>query len=148
MENIFDKETDTYCLKKIGNKHYMLFSSYLSINNEIVYIVNVYDITKVYNERDRQMQEILYADLIILAISSIFISIFSILLTKPIEKLNETSKKIATGNFNQRVKVKGNDEIGQLAESFNIMTKQIESKVNSLNLLIKQKNDFINRIYT
>lgn len=146
--NFFNKETENYFLKKIEDKNYMIFSSYWSINNEVIYIVNIYDITSIYQERDRQMKEIMYTDVIILIISSIFISIFSILLTMPINKLNQITKKIASGQFNERIEVKSKDEIGELANNFNMMSEQIENKINLLNISIKQKDDFINRIHT
>lgn len=147
IEELFNKETDNYCLRKMEDKHYMLFSSYWSINHEIIYLINIYDITSIYQERDRQMKEIVLADLVILVVSSIFISIFSVFLTRPIKKLNDTSKKIASGHFKERVKVSSQDEIGELAESFNRMAEQIENKIKSLNIAIQQKDDFINRIY-
>lgn len=144
IDDFSKKETESYVLKKIGDKQYMFFSSYWDINKEIIYTINIYDITEIYEERNRQLNEIMFADFIILAISSIFIVIFSTLFTKPIRQLNMTSKKISTGDFSQRVKIKSKDEVGELANSFNIMSEQIENKINSLNLSIKQKNDFIN----
>lgn len=144
IDKLFNEELDKYCLREIKNKNYMIFSSYLSINKEVIYIINIYDVTSIYEERSRQIKEIMYADIIILVISSFFISIFSIILTKPINKLNDMSKKISSGNFNERVDVKSNDEIGELANNFNLMAAEIENKINLLNLSIKQKDDFIN----
>ncbi len=143
LDKLFNKEIDQYYLKKIENKHYMIFSSYWSINSNNIYIVNIYDISSIYEERTRQLKEVMVADIIVIVISSIFISFFSKILTRPIEKLNEASKKISSGKFNERVNIKTNDEIGELANSFNIMAEEIENKINSLNLSIRQKNDFI-----
>lgn len=133
-----------YALREINNKHYMLFSSHWSINNNIIYIINAYDIDSIYEERDRQMKEIVFTDIIILVVSTIIISVFSLFVTKPISSLNKTSKKIAAGKFNERVNIKSKDEMGELANSFNIMAEQVENKINELNLQVKQKNDFIN----
>lgn len=143
MDKLFQKETDNYCLRKIKDKNYMLFSSYWSINNEVIYMINIYDITSIYEERERQMKEIMYADIVILVIASIFISVFSRFLTRPIEELNVASKKISSGKFKERVHVKTNDEVGELANSFNKMAEEIEHKINSLNLSIQAKDDFI-----
>ncbi len=85
----------------------------------------------------------MYTDFVVLAISSIVIAVFSKFLTKPIEELNNVTKKISSGDFKERVSVKANDEIGELANSFNKMAEEIENKINSLNLSIKQKDDFI-----
>lgn len=144
IDFLFNESSDKYCFRKVKDKNYMIFSYYLSINKVNLYIINIYDVTSIYQERNRQVKEIMYVDIIILLISSFFISIFSIFLTKPINKLNDMSKKISSGNFNERIDVKSNDEIGELANNFNIMADEIENKINLLNLSIKQKDDFIN----
>ncbi len=122
----------------------MLFTSNWNINNQVIYIVNAYDITDIYNEKDRQMSAILVTDIIIIVISSIVIFIFSMYITRPISILNKTTKKISAGKFNERVNIKSGDEIGELAKSFNMMSEQIENKINELNQQVIQKNDFIN----
>lgn len=143
VEELFNMDMDKRCLRAIEDKHYMLLSTCWSVNSQNIYIINIYDITYIYNQRDKQLKDILYADIIILAISSIFVAMFSAILNKPIKTLNETSKKIAIGKFNERVDIQSKDEIGELANSFNIMAEQIENKINSLNMLVKQKDDFI-----
>lgn len=45
--------------------------------------------------------------------------------TKPLETLKSVSEEIAHGNYNQLVKIDTKDEIGELAESFNIMIQDI-----------------------
>ncbi|MEZ4357331.1 MAG: ATP-binding protein [Eubacteriales bacterium] len=47
-------------------------------------------------------------------------------ITRPIIKLKKAAIDISTGNFNQRVKVSGRDEIAELAQAFNEMTKRLE----------------------
>ena len=141
--NMLDKEIDRYIMREIDGNNYMIFSSYYTVSNVSMYIVNFYDITSIYEERVRQLKDIMYTDIIVLAISSAVIAIFAKLLTKPIEELNNVTKKISSGKFNERVNVKSNDEIGELADSFNKMTEKIENQINSLELSIKQKDDFI-----
>ncbi len=45
--------------------------------------------------------------------------------TRPIERLAEASREVAAGNWQTQVEVGSQDEIGQLAESFNKMTRQL-----------------------
>jgi two-component system nitrogen regulation sensor histidine kinase NtrY len=45
--------------------------------------------------------------------------------TRPVEQLAHAAKEVAAGNWNARVKVSGEDELGQLADSFNRMTKEL-----------------------
>jgi two-component system, NtrC family, nitrogen regulation sensor histidine kinase NtrY len=46
-------------------------------------------------------------------------------ITRPVERLAEGAREVAGGNWNARVDVASSDELGQLAEAFNIMTRQI-----------------------
>jgi two-component system, NtrC family, nitrogen regulation sensor histidine kinase NtrY len=45
--------------------------------------------------------------------------------TRPVQKLVEGAREVAEGNWSARVDVRGRDEIGQLAKSFNQMTEQL-----------------------
>jgi signal transduction histidine kinase len=45
--------------------------------------------------------------------------------TRPLEKLAEAAHEVAGGNWNTNVEVGTKDEIGQLAESFNQMTREL-----------------------
>ncbi len=143
IQTILKQENDSYALRKIGDEHYMLFSSQWSINHKVIYLVNSYKIDSIYEEKERQMNQILWTDIGILAISTIVIYAFSVFLTNPIHELNQTSKKIASGRFSERVSIKAKDEIGELAESFNKMADEVEQKINELHHQIKQKNDFV-----
>ena len=46
-------------------------------------------------------------------------------ITKPIKRMRKAARILATGNFNERIPVTTNDEIGELAQSFNMMTESL-----------------------
>lgn len=60
-------------------------------------------------------------------ISALLVYIFTLRLTKPLKLINNAAKQIANGEFNKRVDISSEDEIGQLAESFNHMAKALEN---------------------
>ncbi len=45
---------------------------------------------------------------------------------KPIKKMRNAAKSIASGNFKERIPITSNDEIGQLAQTFNSMTQSLD----------------------
>lgn len=53
-------------------------------------------------------------------------------LMEPIDQIIDATKKIANGNFDRRVKVQANDEIGELASNFNHMAEHLENTINQL----------------
>ncbi|RXT08871.1 cell wall metabolism sensor histidine kinase WalK [Ammoniphilus sp. CFH 90114] len=46
-------------------------------------------------------------------------------ITSPVKEITRQAAAMAEGDFNRRVKVYSNDEIGQLAEAFNYLTKRL-----------------------
>jgi len=48
------------------------------------------------------------------------------IITHPLEKLNDFTIKVAKGDLTERLIIKSDDEIGELASSFNVMVSQLE----------------------
>lgn len=63
--------------------------------------------------------------------------ILSRTITVPIRNLTKKAKMVAAGDFEQVIKVRSTDEIGQLTNSFNYMTKELK---NTLNQISNEKN--------
>ena len=57
----------------------------------------------------------------------------------PLVMMNRAAKVIANGDFEQRVEIKSNDEVGELAQSFNHMAESLQAHE-------KVQNDFIANI--
>jgi Signal transduction histidine kinase len=89
-------------------------------------------------------KEIFKSALIIMLICLIGAFIFLKSLTRPIKKLNSGLQKVASGDFETKVFLKGKDEVKQLADSFNLMTDQIKSLFAELSF---QKEN-LNSIFT
>jgi HD-GYP domain-containing protein (c-di-GMP phosphodiesterase class II) len=73
----------------------------------------------------------------LLALLAVFVSIgLSIYaarkITNPLETLTESSRAIAKGDFSQRVRLNSRTEIGELAETFNVMSQELEQFVDDL----------------
>lgn len=67
---------------------------------------------------------------IAVVISALLVYIFSLRLTKPLKQINNAAKQIANGEFNKRLEIASEDEIGQLAKSFNNMAVALENLEN------------------
>lgn len=72
-----------------------------------------------------------FSAILAIIISSIIIYHFSErIILAPLAKINAVAKKIAKGEVEKRVEIVSNDEIGELAESFNSMADNIEKVEN------------------
>ncbi|HVT05354.1 MAG TPA: HD domain-containing phosphohydrolase [Thermoanaerobaculia bacterium] len=59
-------------------------------------------------------------------------TLFAHRISKPIRLLAAKSREIAAGNYQQRVSVKTRNEIGLLADNFNVMSGEIEKSIEQL----------------
>jgi HD-GYP domain-containing protein (c-di-GMP phosphodiesterase class II) len=58
--------------------------------------------------------------------------LFAKQLTQPVRDLADAAGRIASGNFSQRIEVRSRTELGELGESFNSMTDQLEHYIEDL----------------
>jgi|GEM_PF-5277493 len=123
--------------------------------NVLVPYATTLDEWTLYTLIDRQIIEapqkelsarLLGASLVLLIPIGFAILIFSKVLVQPLRNLTQTMKKIATTeDLTQRAPVSTNDEIGQLATSFNLMVGKLEETLKSkINLANKLSN--INKV--
>lgn len=82
--------------------------------------------------------------IIVFSISVIFSSKLSYVIVKPIKDLEFITARIAKGEFDRRVCINSNDEIGQLADTFNHMADRLQytlrdsiEKQNKLQAILK-----------
>lgn len=59
-------------------------------------------------------------------------SFFANKLTQPVSQLAEGAHRIASGDFSQRIEIRSRTELGDLGQSFNLMTAQIEEYIKDL----------------
>lgn len=53
-------------------------------------------------------------------------------LLAPIARIQDSAKELGLGNFDRRVDIEFDDEIGEMARTFNLMAHQIQSQVEAL----------------
>jgi two-component system sensor histidine kinase VicK len=109
-----------------GNRLWVVTSPISSNGQVIGYVYLVSKIETVY----QNMQEInnIFATGtgIALLITAILGIVLARTISRPISDMRKQAMAMARGNFSRKVKVYGNDEIGQLAYSFNHMTKKLQ----------------------
>lgn len=94
----------------------------VTIKNEIVgSILLSTSIDDVMNFLYSIKMQMIYTFTAIGSIVSILSLIVAAFITKPLKRLTDATKIISEGKFDYKVDVKGNDEIGKLADAFNDM---------------------------
>lgn len=122
---------------KTGGDFYGLFKdtgvSWLTVEKPLIYkgsvVGAVYLHTQIpeVNKLSKSVLKLFLASVgISVFISIIFIYLFSLRISKPLKEINNAARIIAGGKFQQRLNITSNDEIGELAESFNHMVAGLE----------------------
>lgn len=132
-----------YRFYTIGDRNYLLTAGIVSHSGTGVYLVAGTDVERVSGQQEQIITKFGIVYGVTTGIGSLLIFGLSCLLTSPVKRLTEATKKIADGNYSERVADGGTDEVGQLARNFNRMALAVEEKVQELSDSARQKEDFV-----
>lgn len=111
------------------------YKPFFDFKNNIVGLVSSQSVYK-QNEINEELTEILTfifgIYIIVIIILLVFVNILTDRISKPILKLQIATEKISKGESNVELKINRKDEIGNLVESFNKMSKELESSKDKL----------------
>lgn len=129
------KSTDTFGLLKEWMSYAVPITGE---DNEVRYVIYTrLDAGDMRSSLDQTTRTITIAVAIALFLAVIMGYVFAQTLTGPILALTKGAKKMAGGNFDQSLKVRSNDEIGQLTSSFNYMASELTKNMSEIS---KEKN--------
>ena len=140
---ISSEHNHTYFMQSIQKNQYMFVTSSFTVGTDIYYLETCYDMSFVYKERDRQLQSFLIIGCFLLVVASFILKVLSNYLTRSILKLNEVSKRIASGQYSERTCIQSQDEIGELSQSFEYMAQMNEQRIQQLQDNVLQKEEFM-----
>ncbi|MGI6224985.1 MAG: sensor histidine kinase [Peptococcales bacterium] len=141
------KGQKNFILRRDEDKNrYLFITDIIQVEEEKIILSFIKDITHIDEQRKEQyffFIRIGIVGLFFVALITWFLSKFVI---RPIEELSETVRNIASGNYEERVKIISNDEVGSLAEQFNIMAEEIEQKINQLESDSERQQRFVDNL--
>ena len=127
----------------IAGKTYIAYYSTFVRNGSKFTLVTYSDITHVLDDNNVLRKRYFIMYLIVLSCGTGFALVFSLHLTRPVDRLTEAGERFAGGDYSARITKIPNDELGRLSEVYNSMADTIQQKIEDLNLSVKQKEDFI-----
>lgn len=72
--------------------------------------------------------------------------LFSRFLSKPLVKMNKAAMAMASGNYQQRIDIDTNDEIGLLANSLNTLASRLQEKISQLEQQEQIRQEFVTNV--
>ena len=129
-----------------GQNRFMLVTGSFLVDSDSYTLVYAHDL-RGFTEEHSSLTRFLIISAAVIAVLLATVLYFLLRhLSKPIEKLDEATRRISGGDYSMRVPVYGEDELAAFAWSFNSMADEIEKKVNELQTTAEQKQRFIDNL--
>lgn len=132
-----------YFIKNLDHQYKMFVTSKINAGKNVYYLTSCYDMTSIYQDRNRQIGNFLIISVILFAVAYTILKFLSSYLTQSIHKLNAVSQRIANGNYSERTHIESQDEIGELSKSFDEMAEMNEKTIHQLQESVIQKEEFM-----
>ena len=137
-------ETELVELVFVGedSAHYLQITGALPLGNLSAQLDGVFRIESAYEAL--HVQQRLYRGVfcVVLALGALMALALMRLLTKPLNALSATSRKIADGDLNCRAEVRGTDEFAMLAADVNHMADELNARIDDLTDAMRRQEEF------
>lgn len=141
MEQMGDN-TCIYQVLEQGERRYLIFVCKTELSGRTYYLESAKDITALYEERDSFYDQYRVVMLALIAATGIVVFFLSHFLTHSVVSLSDTTRKFAEGDYEVRAQVNSEDEIGTLAQDFNLMADSLNQKMEELTDAARKQEDF------
>ena len=138
-------EQEKKCYMQIKN-NYLYTVSAETIEGKNYYFVTGNDISSVFLIHENMLLRIQVISMGCAVGIALILLVVVKLLLKPLQKINESTRAIARGNYGKRVEEKGHDELTELARNMNHMAQAIEENVQALEDVAENRKRFIDNL--
>ena len=102
-------------------------------NNEIIGVLYIRaNLAGAYDMEKATRKTFIQAMLITILLTLILSFFITSSITEPINDLTQKAENMASGDFSQIIEVKSDDEIGRLADMFNILRQELDNKISEI----------------
>lgn len=131
-----------YGIRQLEGNYSLMNICVITTNEHTLYLGSCKDVTDIYEDRQKLLNQYRLALVILLAAGGACIYVMSRYMTRPILQLSRVAGGIASGDYGQRSGYEEQDEIGVLATSFNQMADRLVEQMQEKELEARQKEDF------
>ena len=135
------------CLLQIlpgqGGERSLVLSGAVTTYHDTLYLHTVHDISALYAMRRSQQSVYLRVFLVLSLLCAVTAYPLAGVLTAPLQSLSRASRAIASGEYASRVPLRSEDEVGAVAEDFNLMAEQMECTVLELQESVARQERFV-----
>ncbi len=122
---------------------YLHAASPLALEDGVLFLENCREISELFASRSEQYQSFFTLVLALTGAVGALSLVVAAMLLRPLSRLSAATRRMAEGELDQRVAVRGDDEIAQLSADFNVMSHRIQRQVRELRDAARRQEDFI-----
>lgn len=137
-----DKQMREVGIITLGQRKYIRIGGFLPEPYNEYVLVYYADVTSMVREWHTNTIYLFIGAIIFSSILSICLAFLLEYLFKPLEKISVASKQIASGKYQEKLEVKGEGEIAEVVENFNIMAHTIREQMQTLEEQMQQIKDY------
>lgn len=115
-----------------GTADYQLLGTPLRGLSRPLWLINVYEVSAQFAERDRQIRQHLALEGVALLLAGAAAVLVARLLTRPLQRLETVSAALSRGDLSARVNLASEDELEQLGRAFNDMADAMTGQMQAL----------------
>lgn len=141
-EGMEKQNTYAYQLYEEDNRYFLFGICTSDTGEHLLGLGMCTELTEIYEDRRSLMNQYRLALLLLLLVGGTGIYWLSHYMTRPIRRLKMVAGRIAAGDYDMRSGNRAQDEIGELAASFNKMADRLIEQMKEKELEAKQKEDF------
>ena len=113
----------------------------LKVGNPPYYLAYIQKQDQIFAAFEQQQNNMILAATLIAGVIGVLATLISSLISTPILQLTATAEQIAGGDINAHASVHSHDELGYLANAFNIMTERLRNLINTLEDRVKARTN-------
>ena len=120
----------------VNDWYFTAYEPILDLRGDAIGSLYVGMLEKPYTHMQKSVNSILYIVLLVTSLVGVMVSWFiGTLLAKPIRELEKLAHRVALGERDLQIEVRSTDEVGDLAEAFNLMTRALTRQEAEIGLL-------------
>jgi putative nucleotidyltransferase with HDIG domain len=124
-------ETSMFTLRE-GKQDVQMLGTYSPVQNVNWGVIVQKKLRDAYFSVDEMRRDTMYWGVLVILLSLVVGVVSAKSITRPLDRLTQTARSIAQRDFTRRADVRSHTEIGELAETFNLMAEDIQQYISDL----------------
>lgn len=138
-----DTEGMTRRLVNYAGNYFIQVKSRVTVEDMVYQAVLFHDVTDLFVKREEEIQIYHRFLILFLLLDGLVSLILAGCIVRPIKKISRSAGRIAGGDLEHRIRIRGGDEISRLGSDFNRMADSLAGKIQELEDAAERQEEFI-----